>query len=207
MSEPTEEPKEYPLPPHRQHTISRKPVPSTTTASYLPPKADARPQTLAQRLRTRWSLLRLRTRILLIAAVLALLALILGLSIGLTRKSANLPLPSDNGGPYTGDLTYYEPGLGACGITSSSSENIVAVSHILFDSVQSGSDPNSNPLCGRRMRAQRVKEGAGERSVDLRVVDRCTGCKSTDIDVSLSVFNRLADEDLGRVEVTWSWLE
>ncbi len=43
--------------------------------------------------------------------------------------------------------------------------------------------------------------------MDLTVVDRCVGCKSTDIDVSLSVFKKLADEDLGRVLVTWSWLD
>ncbi|RMD42184.1 hypothetical protein DV735_g2929, partial [Chaetothyriales sp. CBS 134920] len=119
---------------------------------------------------------------------------------------ANLPLPSDHGGPYTGDLTYYEPGLGACGITSSSSENVVAVSHTLFDAAQTGSDPNANPLCGTKIRAKRYKEGVGERTVDLTVVDRCVGCKSTDIDVTTTAFGRLADLDLGRVTVTWSWL-
>jgi hypothetical protein len=212
MSDSTVEPKEYPIPtqPQRQPTIPRKPIPASTTStsSYHSPKPTPRPQTIFGRVKRRWSLFSRRTRIFIVVGLLALLALILGLAIGLsTRKPANLPLPSAHGGPYEGDLTYYAPGLGACGITSSSSENIVAVSHILFDSVQSGSDPNSNPLCGRRLRAKRVKEGAGERSVDLTVVDRCTGCAQTDIDVSLSVFNKLADEDLGRVLVTWSWLD
>ena len=95
----------------------------------------------------------------------------------------------------------------SCGITSSSSDNIVSVSHYIFDAEQSGSDPNQNPLCGKKLRAKRVKEGGGERSVDLTVVDRCVGCKETDIDVSLSVFEKLADVDLGRVLVTWSWLD
>ena len=144
-----------------------------------------------------------------IGGILALLILIIGLAAGLSTRSKvqNLPLPDGHGGPFKGDLTYYEPGLGACGVTSSSSQNIVAVAHSLFDAVQTGSDPNQNPLCGRKIRAKRTKEGSGERSVDLTVVDRCTGCAPTDIDVSLSVFETLADQDLGRVLVEWNWLD
>jgi hypothetical protein len=149
-----------------------------------------------------------RLRILVVVGIVVLLALILGLAIGLgTRsKTQNLPLPGGNGGPFSGELTYYDPGLGSCGVTSSSSQNIVAVAHSLYDAAQTGSDPNQNPLCGRKIRAKRVKEGSGERSVDLTVVDRCTGCAPKDIDVSLSVFKQLADPDLGRVDVTWNWL-
>ena len=205
------EPKEYPISPDHPpaRNIPRKPIHSTTAASYTPPTHNGPRTTLFSRLRTRWTLLRQRTRIIFVCCLLGLLALILGLSIGLGLKSGprNLPLPSAHGGPYTGDFTYYEPGLGACGVTSTSSDNIVSVSHFLFDAAQTGSDPNQNPLCGKKLRAKRVKEGSGERSVDLTVVDRCVGCKSTDIDVSLSVFQKLADEDLGRVVVTWSWLD
>jgi hypothetical protein len=204
------EPKEYPIPSQPlAHNIPRKPVAPTTANTYSPPKHHVPRTTQYSHVHTRWSLLRRRTRIFLICSALALLALILGLSIGLGLNSGsrNLPLPSAHGGPYSGDLTYYEPGLGACGITSTSSENIVAVSRLLFDAAQSGSDPNQNPLCGKKLRAKRVKEGSGERSVDLTVVDRCVGCKETDIDVSISVFKKLADEDLGRVTTSWSWLD
>ena len=139
-------------------------------------------------------------------AIAALLALILGLSIGLTLRSKrqNLPLPTNHGGTYTGDLTYYGPGLGACGVTSSESDDIVSISHLVFDAVQKGSDPNSNPLCGMKLRARRPE---GTTSVDLTVVDRCTGCKSTDIDVSPGAFGKLANIDEGRVTVDWAWLE
>jgi hypothetical protein len=98
--------------------------------------------------------------------------------------------------------------LGACGITNSAKDNIVAVSHIVFDAAQKGSNPNANPLCGKKIRATRFNEKAGaQRSVDLTVTDRCVGCKATDIDVTLSVFNQLADQDRGRVPVTWAWLD
>ncbi|MCJ1279446.1 hypothetical protein MMC21_007270 [Puttea exsequens] len=137
----------------------------------------------------------------LLAIILALLILIIGLAAGLSSHSNHhrkLPLGSQT---YTGDLTYYGPGLGACGVTSSSGDDIVSVSHFLFDSVSTGSDPNANPLCGHKIRAVR-----GGTSADLTVVDRCTGCEPTDLDVSPGVFRQLADPALGRVTVTWAWL-
>lgn len=81
---------------------------------------------------------------------------------------SNLPLPTSHGGPYSGDLTYYTPALGSCGITSSSDEEVCAVSHYIFDAASSGSNPNANPLCGLKIRLKR-----GEKSVDVTVVDRC----------------------------------
>lgn len=51
---------------------------------------------------------------------------------------------------------------------------IVAVSHLVFDAASTGSDPNQNPLCGLKLRAERYDEQVGgRRSVDLKVVDRC----------------------------------
>jgi len=66
-------------------------------------------------------------------------------------------------------LTYYGPGLGACGVTSSDGDHIVSISHFDFDAASTGSDPNANPLCGHKLRA--IRNG---NSVDLTVVDRCT---------------------------------
>ncbi|CAD0111982.1 unnamed protein product [Aureobasidium uvarum] len=126
--------------------------------------------------------------IILACTVLALLALIIGLA-------------------HEGDLTYYATGLGSCGITSSDSDMIVAVSHYVFDAASKSSNPNQNPLCGLKLRASRYDEQVGEkRSVDLKVVDRCVGCQATDIDVSPAAFDRLAARASGRVEVTWAWL-
>ncbi|KAI1939713.1 hypothetical protein LOZ62_005014 [Ophidiomyces ophidiicola] len=137
-------------------------------------------------------------------AIMIALILIIGLSVGLTRgcRPSNPPLPLDNGGAFSGDLTYYEPGLGACGISSTGSENVCAVSKDLYDAASIGPNPNSNPLCGLKLRLKR-----GNRSVDVTIVDRCDGCKPTDIDVSLSVFEKLALVEQGRVNVEWAWLD
>lgn len=99
-------------------------------------------------------------------------------------------------------MTYYDTGLGACGVNSGSNDYIVSISHYVFDAAQgSRSDPNSNPLCGKKIRATR-----NGKSADLTVVDRCTGCQPEDIDTSTGVFDSLAAHDLGRVTVSWAWL-
>ncbi|KAK5107761.1 hypothetical protein LTR62_000685 [Meristemomyces frigidus] len=147
------------------------------------------------------------------AAILALLALIIGLAAGLSGHSTHgaLPLPS-NSETFTGDLTYYGTGLGACGETSGDSDDIVSVSHIIFDAAGSssstGGNSNNNPLCNKMLRASRYDEEFGQvRSVDLKVVDRCTGCQPDDLDTSLGAFEKLAPQASGRVGVTWAWLQ
>ncbi|CEO58778.1 Putative Riboflavin aldehyde-forming enzyme [Penicillium brasilianum] len=139
-----------------------------------------------------------------IGAGIVLIALIIGLAVGLTvgNKHSNLPLPTANGGPYEGDLTYYNPALGSCGYTNTDSDMICAVSHILYDAASTGSNPNANPLCGLKIRLRRNGE-----SVDVKIVDRCVGCAVTDLDVTEAVFKKVADLDQGRVSVEWSWLE
>lgn len=96
-----------------------------------------------------------------------------GLIIPSRAGAANLPLPTNNGGPYVGELTYYDPALGACGITSSSSEAVCAVSKVVFDAASTGPNPNTNPLCGRKIRLRR-----NGKSVDVTVVDRCEFAKA-----------------------------
>ena len=88
-------------------------------------------------------------------------------------RSRFIPLP--NGAEtYTGDLTYYDPGLGACGIDSGDNDAVVAISHYTFDAAQTSSDPNQNPLCNRKIRATRVDERTGKSvSIDVTVIDRC----------------------------------
>lgn len=119
-----------------------------------------------------------------------------------STNSSNLPLPTSNGGPYTGDLTYYDPGLGSCGVSSKSSEKICAVSHVVFDAASTSENPNENPLCGLKLRIRR-----GDKSVDVKVVDRCPGCSVDDLDVSSAVFEELGDLAEGRVTVNWAWLD
>jgi len=184
--------------PHDKRKIPRKPVASTALAQHTKASPLARWRDLAR-----------STQLVIVTILLALIILVVGLSAGLStrHRTFDLPLPSSHSGPFTGDLTYYGPGLGACGATSSNGDRIVSVSHYIFDAVNIGTNPNSNPLCGKTIRAKRTRGDGKTVSVDLKVVDRCTGCQPRDLDVAENTFSELADVDLGRVKVDWSWLE
>ncbi|GAP84683.1 putative riboflavin-aldehyde forming enzyme protein [Rosellinia necatrix] len=96
---------------------------------------------------------------------------------------------SSSAAAFTGDITYYQPGLGACGETSSGGEAVVAVSPAQFE----GS-------CGRSVTIAR-----GARRASARVVDKCPACAAGAIDVSPPVFRLLADLSVGRTTVSWSF--
>jgi hypothetical protein len=103
---------------------------------------------------------------------------------------------------YQGDGTYYVPAMGACGITSTSTEMVVAISQFVFDSA-GVANPNNNPFCGRRIRLRRQGKETG---IEVKVVDRCVGCKAEDLDLSLTAFEMVAKEVEGRVRVEWAWI-
>ena len=117
-----------------------------------------------------------------------------------TSSSSSSAQPS--GSEFSGEGTFYSTGLGSCGITSTDSDFIVAISHELYDSKAVGNNPNHNPLCNKKIRAS--YEG---KSVDVTVVDRCEGCAYNDLDFSPAAFDKLADESLGRIDITWEWLD
>lgn len=119
------------------------------------------------------------------------------------------PAPVDNSGPdfmrgtQTGEGTYYDTGLGACGITNNDSDYIAAVSHLLFDNFPGydGVNPNNNPMCGRS-----VTVNFQGRSIVVKLTDRCTGCAVTDLDFSPAAFKDLAPNGDGRIRgITWTW--
>ena len=100
----------------------------------------------------------------------------------------------------SGELTYYTVGMGACGeddTGADSSQNIVAISHLLM-----GTQSNGNPMCGQTIT---IKTADGK-SASATVKDKCMGCALEDIDVSEKVFLQLFGSlDGGRLPVTWSF--
>ncbi|OCH95800.1 hypothetical protein OBBRIDRAFT_720074 [Obba rivulosa] len=101
--------------------------------------------------------------------------------------------------------TFYATGLGACGITNTDSDFIIAVSHLLFDAFPGydGVNPNLNPVCNKKIQAHYQGN-----SVTVTVTDRCTGCAVSDLDFSPAAFSQLADESIGRIfGMTWDWLD
>ncbi|KIY73620.1 hypothetical protein CYLTODRAFT_416994 [Cylindrobasidium torrendii FP15055 ss-10] len=107
---------------------------------------------------------------------------------------------------FTGEGTYYTPGVGACGLTNTDADMIVAVSHLLYDSYPGATpNPNLNPICGKKLRAN-----YNGRSVDVAVTDKCMGCAGMyDLDFTTSAILKLVDDPVaaGRLTgVTWDWL-
>ncbi|KAI0848032.1 RlpA-like double-psi beta-barrel-protein domain-containing protein-containing protein [Daldinia vernicosa] len=89
---------------------------------------------------------------------------------------------------FSGDMTYYAPGLGACGNVNTESDAVVAVS--------SSQDGN----CGRT-----INISYNGKTASATIVDECPGCPVGSIDVSPVVFEQLESLDAGRVQVTWEY--
>jgi hypothetical protein len=108
------------------------------------------------------------------------------------------------GDTFSGQLTFYEVALGACGYTNSDSDMIAAASMLLFDGFDgyTGADPNDNPICGKQ-----VQITYNSNTIVVTIVDRCVGCARDDLDLSPTAFSLLASQDLGRLSgATWYFL-
>jgi hypothetical protein len=124
-------------------------------------------------------------------------------------SSSSITVDPAGAGPFSGQGTYYELGttgtsLGSCGTSLVDSDAIAAVSHLLYDSWPgyAGVNPNLNPICGKK-----AKVNYGGKSVVVSIEDRCTGCAERDIDLSPSMFSDIADMGLGRIDITWEWVQ
>ncbi|KAK4553707.1 hypothetical protein LTR86_009205 [Recurvomyces mirabilis] len=109
--------------------------------------------------------------------------------------SPGYPLARRSDVTHTGNMTWYDVGVGSCGNISSSSEHIVALSPAHMGSVP---NPNLNPICGSTI----TIEFEGQ-SVQATVLDTCPSCEANAIDCSSSVFKAVAPNGDGRVVVDW----
>ncbi len=102
---------------------------------------------------------------------------------------------------YSGDGSFYEVGLGACGMTNTDSQLVAALPAAQFDAATPAGNPNANPYCNKKMQVT-----TGGKSVVVTVVDRCAGCATGDVDLSPAAFDQLADPSVGRLPVTWDYI-
>jgi len=125
-----------------------------------------------------------------------------------THHDAPAPTtPSGNSGgggaEYTGgDLTFYTPGLNACGSTDGPNSMIAAVAHGLWDNYPGwNGNSNDHPLCNKPITVH-----WGGKECQVKITDRCGGCDNdSSLDLSPDAFQSLADPNLGRVhDCSWS---
>ncbi|GLB36782.1 putative lytic transglycolase [Lyophyllum shimeji] len=96
---------------------------------------------------------------------------------------------------YTGDLTFFTPGLGACGLTNSDADMIAAVSVEFYNTFPGATaNPNLNPICGKM-----ATVNYGGKTIRVAITDKCYACALYDLDLSPTAFNMLADPSIGRL--------
>ncbi|KAJ7786348.1 RlpA-like double-psi beta-barrel-protein domain-containing protein-containing protein [Mycena metata] len=96
---------------------------------------------------------------------------------------------------HTGDkeFSFYDVGLGACGGTNVDSDFVVAINVAQWDG---GANCNKEIII-----TYNGKEA------NAKVVDQCMGCLVFGLDLSPSLFDFFADEDLGRIHGEWSFAD
>ncbi|MFC9426341.1 RlpA-like double-psi beta-barrel domain-containing protein [Streptomyces sp. NPDC056987] len=151
------------------------------------------PTTATTRNNTR---IRPRTRAGRTAALLAGASSLLALGVVGAATAPAAAAPS--GAQATGQATWYNTGLGACGWSNNDGELVVAISTALYGNYP---NPNNSPQCGRQIR---VNGPLG--SVTVKVVDKCIGCATNDVDLSPAAFSRIGDLNAGRINVSWDWV-
>ncbi|KAI1940884.1 hypothetical protein LOZ57_005819 [Ophidiomyces ophidiicola] len=101
------------------------------------------------------------------------------------------------GQTFSGDMTFYDGGLGACGTNiDTNGENAVAISAALM-----GTQSNNSPFCGKTITIK--YNGKTAKAV---VKDKCPECAYGSIDMTRQLFYNFAPEAAGRIKgVEWSF--
>ncbi|KAI2624991.1 hypothetical protein GGR54DRAFT_594419 [Hypoxylon sp. NC1633] len=111
------------------------------------------------------------------------------------------------GQQFSGEITYYNAGLGACGFADDGiddTKNIVAIPKAFWDSISTltsyGLNQPAHPLCGKTIT---ITSPDGKTAQAL-AHDRCDGCAGHAIDVTPHTFLELFGSlDAGRLDCTW----
>ncbi|RXK36710.1 hypothetical protein M231_06017 [Tremella mesenterica] len=93
---------------------------------------------------------------------------------------------------YNGRATFYDVGLGACGWWNVASDYIVAQNSDQFGS----SYPSPN--CGKS-----ITISYGGKTAVAQIADECPTCPYGGLDMSRSLFDHFASEDVGTFQMTW----
>jgi len=83
--------------------------------------------------------------------------------------------------PYSGDITHWDGGLGACGWNVDTSADM----QIAMPVGMMGSQSNGNPFCGKSLTIKNPNTGA---TAQATVGDKCMGCTGASIDLTDALF-------------------
>lgn len=109
---------------------------------------------------------------------------------GGTSDGGNGAAPA--GEEFSGEATYYDAnGTGACGFPASSDFMVAAINDEQY----------SKANCGKC-----VSVTGPRGTAVVRIVDKCPGCDSGDLDLSETAFGKVARLADGRVKITWRFV-
>lgn len=93
---------------------------------------------------------------------------------------------------YEGEATYYDAnGTGACGFPASNDFMVAAINDEQY----------SKTNCGRC-----VEVTGPNGKVVVRIVDKCPGCGTGDLDLSQTAFGKIAKLSAGRIAIKWHFV-
>ena len=92
---------------------------------------------------------------------------------------------------YTGDITHWDGGLGACGWNVNSDSEM----QIAMPVGMMGAQSNGNPYCGKSLTVKNPSTGV---TVQATVGDKCMGCTGASIDLTNALFNAVGGGCDGR---------
>lgn len=119
------------------------------------------------------------------------------------QRSTAYELLEGLGEIFSGDGTYFTPGLNYCyGTTSDSEDMIVAASATLFSKWGGGTESS---LCNKK-----VKITSGGKTVEAKITDECPAdeCTEGSLDMSPAVFKELAELSVGRLtDLKWAFMD
>ncbi|KDQ55129.1 hypothetical protein JAAARDRAFT_181136 [Jaapia argillacea MUCL 33604] len=94
---------------------------------------------------------------------------------------------------YTGQGTWYEVGMGACGKRNKNSDFVVALDAGLYGNGQH---------CEKTMTITDTQTG---KVTTAAIVDKCPGCGHGSLDMSPSLFEHFASLNQGVIKIKWSF--
>ncbi|KAL8688033.1 MAG: hypothetical protein Q9224_004990 [Gallowayella concinna] len=108
---------------------------------------------------------------------------------------------------FNGEGTFYNPsvGYGSCGNQNSDSDLVAALAQSTMR-LYNPSNPNNNPLCGHKVKVWETSKPSN--TVTVALMDTCPGCHGDyDLDLSPAAFNKLDNPDVGRIKISWEFVE
>ncbi|KAI0759660.1 RlpA-like double-psi beta-barrel-protein domain-containing protein-containing protein [Irpex lacteus] len=109
--------------------------------------------------------------------------------------TGGVPAKRQTGQTHVGDVTFYNPGIGVCGLVNTATDRVVAVDSFLSSPT---APPSTDPLCGKNITV--TYQG---RTITVIVADRCASCAEFDLALSPAAFSDLAPLSLGRIHAQW----